>query len=302
MHILDVLLDPILPVFAIMAFGFFMGRTGKTSVDDARVLNRFALSVLLPIFIFGVIAHAPIRSFSPVPLLVYGGAEIVVFALGFALALRVFRCDPAEALLLAFAGIFSNTALYILPMSVMLYGKENVLPITAQVTFDSVITMAAAMIAVQAVSQRQIAVTTVLRNIARTPMLQAMFAGTMVSLIGIHIPAPLETFLTFAGTAAAPVALFALGVALSQTRFRPDAAVTSIAAIKLLVFPAAVWVGLQAMTPNDTGRALYQLAAAGPSGAMAFSFALLYGVRTDRIAQIIVWTSVLSLISLAILA
>jgi len=35
---------------------------------------------------------------------------------------------------------------------------------------------------------------------------------------------------------------------------------------------------------------------------MAFSLALLYGVRTDAIAQVIIWTSVLSLFSLAYLA
>ena len=35
---------------------------------------------------------------------------------------------------------------------------------------------------------------------------------------------------------------------------------------------------------------------------MAFSLALLHGVRTDAIAPVIVWTSTLSLISLAWLA
>jgi len=46
----------------------------------------------------------------------------------------------------------------------------------------------------------------------------------------------------------------------------------------------------------------FTLNSAGPSGAMAFSLALLYGVRTDAIAQVIIWTSVLSLFSLAYLA
>ncbi|OSP53699.1 hypothetical protein BV911_16545 [Pseudoruegeria sp. SK021] len=299
---IDVLIDPILPVFAILAFGFGMGRTGKTSQDDARVLNKFSLSVLLPIFLFGLIAHAPMHDFSLPPVLIYGAAELVVFAAAFALALGVFKCQPGEAVLLAFAGIFTNTALYILPISVILYGKDNILPITAQVTYDSVVTMAAAMIAVQAISQGKVSLSAILLRIAGTPMLQAVAAGTVVALLGLRIPAPIETFITFAGTAAAPVALFALGVAMSGTKFKLDAAVASFSAIKLVIFPIAVWGGLQLLVPSDPGRALYQLAAAGPSGAMAFSFALLYGVRTDRIAQVIVWTSVGSLITLAFLA
>lgn len=47
---------------------------------------------------------------------------------------------------------------------------------------------------------------------------------------------------------------------------------------------------------------LYILASAGPSGVMAFSLALLYSVRTDAIMQVTVWTSVLTLATLAFLA
>ena len=41
------------------------------------------------------------------------------------------------------------------------------------------------------------------------------------------------------------------------------------------------------------------LSAAGPSGAMAFALAVLHGVRTDQIAPVIIWTSAISIISLA---
>ncbi|MEH6724783.1 MAG: AEC family transporter, partial [Hyphomicrobiales bacterium] len=79
MEILQVLSDPILPVFAIMAFGFGMGRAGKSSVDDARLLNRFAMSILLPIFVFGLIANTSIQSFSLAPILIYLLTQIVIF-------------------------------------------------------------------------------------------------------------------------------------------------------------------------------------------------------------------------------
>jgi hypothetical protein len=44
------------------------------------------------------------------------------------------------------------------------------------------------------------------------------------------------------------------------------------------------------------------LNSAGPSGAMAFALAMIHKVNTDKIAPVIVWTSMLSLISLAYLA
>jgi predicted permease len=116
------------------------------------------------------------------------------------------------------------------------------------------------------------------------------------------VPAPLATFTAFNGAAAGPVALFALGVALSQTRFVWSHLVAIFATIKLVIFPLAVWAALALTLPPEVETAQFLLSAAGPSGAMAFSLAMLYGVRTEAIAQIIVWTSVLSLISLAALA
>ena len=56
-----------------------------------------------------------------------------------------------------------------------------------------------------------------------------------------------------------------------------------------------------AVSPGWTPQSQqFILAAAGPAGAMAFSMALLYDVRADRIAQIIVGTSALTLLSLAL--
>lgn len=300
--VLAVLADPILPVFAILAFGFAMGRTGNADVADARVINRFAMSVLLPIMIFGLIASAPIHSFSLLPVALYLACEATLFALGFWLARRVFGRDPAEAVLLGFCGIFANNAFYVLPISILLYGPGNVLPVTSIVTLDAIVAFAGAMLALQVIALGQATPLGIARVIARTPLFYAVLAGTAVALAGVAIPDPVQTFIDFNGVAAAPVALFALGVVLAETRFRADPAVATFVGVKLFVFPAAVWAVMAVAAADDPGRPLFVLGAAGPSGAMAFSMALLHGVRTDTIAPIIVWTSVFSLVSLAVLA
>ncbi len=302
MHVLNVLLDPILPVFAIMAFGFAMGRVGRSSVEDARFLNRFALTILLPILVFGLIAESQILRFDALPLAIYAGVQVAVFTAGFLLAWTVLKRPLAEAVLLGFCGIFVNTVMYILPISILLYGEDNVLPAASIVTWDSTVTFAGAMIALQMIALGRVSLARIGLTIAKTPILQAIALGVVVSLAEISIPDPVRTFIQFSGAAAGPVALYALGVALSQTDFRPDRTVASFVAIKLLLFPAAIWFAMAQLAEDAQGRDLYQLISAGPSGAMAFSLALLYDVRSDAIAQIIVWTSLLSLVSLALLA
>ncbi len=100
-----------------------------------------------------------------------------------------------------------------------------------------------------------------------------------------------------------PLTLFALGVILSGHAIMPSPTVAGLSALKLFGFPLAVFAALTVFPAvTDQWHTLYILGAAGPSGAMAFSLAMLHGIRTDAIAPVVIWTSILSLVSLAVLA
>lgn len=303
MEVLAVLLNPILPVFAIMAGGFAAGRARWISLDEARIINRFAMTVLLPIFVFQLIALAPVAEFPLRQVALYAATEVVIFTLSFLLARHLFARDPAESVLLAFSCIFVNNALYVLPISVLLYGEGGVLPITATVTVDSIVTFSGAIIALQWIKEGRARPLRVARALGRTPLIWGIGSGLLVALSQVSLPPPIATFVAFNGAGAAPVALFALGVVLSQTRFRMDPVVVSFTCVKLVAFPGLVWLAFNATgLLAQPGNGQFLLASAGPAGAMGFSLALLHNVRTDAIAQVVVWTSVLSLISLAVLA
>lgn len=302
MQILDVLFDPILPVSAIMVLGFINGRSGSASVEDARAINRFAMSVLLPLLVFDLVANAPMIDFGLIPIATYAGTQMLIFALGYLLATRIFRREKGEAVLLAFCGIFANNAFYVLPIAVLIYGEGNVVPITAIITLDSTLTIGGTIIILQIISLGRAAPREVLRSVLGTPLIQAILLGTACRLLGISIPSPVNTFLDFCGAATAPAALYALGIVMSQARIRADPVVISFSAIKLLVFPGAIWLGLSLFAPDHNGLALYQLGSAGPAGVTGMSLALLYNISTDAIAPIIVWTSLLTLFTLAALA
>ncbi|WP_371157051.1 AEC family transporter [Jannaschia sp. 2305UL9-9] len=296
------LADPILPIFAILAFGFGLGRARLMSRDDARVINRFAMTVLVPIAVFGLLANAPVDSFAALPILLYSLTQAVIFGGGYLLARRLFAASPAEAVILAYAGIFANTLFYTLPISTLLFGADDILPVTMVVVLDSVVSFGGVMIILQIISDGRASPLSVVRIFARTPALLAIAAGTFAALLHLSLPDAVQTFVTFNGVAAAPVALFALGVILSGTRFRADGAVAVFSAIKLVALPVAVFAAMIAAgIAQDTAR-LFTFTAAGPAGAMALSLALLHGVPTDRVAQVLVWTCGLSLITMAVLA
>lgn len=299
---LAILTHDILPVFAMLALGFALGRAGKVSRDEAGAINRIAFLVLQPALIFPLIAGVDLSAFRLDALAIYAGCEALAFVVTLTTVRLFFDRPLAEAWLLAMAVVFVNSLLYIWPISYLLYGEAAALPITAIVVWDASVAFAFFIVSTDLIANRGAGTGAALKRVASNPILIAIVLGALVNLATLPVPVPLLTAMDFAGAGAAPLTLFALGVILSRQSIRPDGAVLWVTALKLLAFPALVLAGLTLVEAPDNWEPLFLLSAAGPSGAMAFALALLYGVRTASIAPVIIWTSVLSLISLAWLA
>ena len=93
-----------------------------------------------------------------------------------------------------------------------------------------------------------------------------------------------------------------LGGILSAHRLAPTKTICVVSAIKLFGLPALVVLLTLSGEWSTLWSQLLILNAAGPSGAMAFAIAMLYGVNTARIAPVIIWTSLISVLTLAWLA
>ena len=298
---LQVLTHNILPVFAMLALGFVLGRIKLVSGDEARTLNRIAFLVLQPPLILPLIAGIDLPSFDLGALTIYIACQVVTFTSSALAARYVFKRDLAESVLLGMAMIFINSLLYIWPIATLIYGTENALPITAIVAWDASVTFSAFIVAMELITGKTPPAQTA-KRIALNPILLSILAGLALNASGVALSVPLLTAAGFAGAAAAPLTLFALGVILSGHPLIPTRTVVSFSAMKLIGFPLMVWWAMSLLLPGNNWSGLFILTAAGPSGAMPFALALLYGVRSDTIAPVIIWTSALSLISLAYLA
>ncbi|WP_226782357.1 AEC family transporter [Oceaniglobus trochenteri] len=298
---LHVLTHNILPVFAMLALGFVMGRSGKASPGEARAINRIAFLVLQPPLIFLLITGLDLGTFDFGAIALYGLCQALGFALSYWVARAVFGRAHLEAWLLAMTVIFINTLLYIWPISLLIYGPEAALPVTAVVAWDSTFTFSFFIISMEIMAGNR-ASGGALRRVSGNPIILAILIALAINLSGLSLPQPVLTAAEFAGAGAAPLTLFALGVILSGHPVRPTPVILAFSALKLVAFPALIWAALVVVSPGNTWQDLVVLTAAGPSGAMAFALAMLYGVRTDSIAPVIIWTSLLSLFSLAYLA
>ncbi|RYH09184.1 AEC family transporter [Tropicimonas sp. IMCC6043] len=299
---LHVLTQDILPVFSMLALGFLLGRTGKVSRAEAAAINRVAFLVLQPALIFPLMNGLDWTLFRLDAIGLYAGSQVILFAVAFLVGHVLLRRDVIEAWLLAMATIFVNSLLYIWPISALIYGDAAVLPVTGVVAWDTAVSFSFFIVTTDLLVNRGSAPGKSALRIVTNPVLIAIVLGSLGNALGLTTPTPVLTAMDFAGSAAAPLTLFALGVILSGQTLTPTPTVSAISALKLLAFPALVWAVLHLGERPADWNAMLVLCAAGPSGAMAFSLAMLHGVRTDQIAPVIIWTSALSLITLAWLA
>lgn len=297
-------LNPVLPVFAVLGLGMVLARRGVFDAAGAAQLNRFVFFIGVPALMFGLLSRVDIDGFEPRVLAAYFGSELLVYALGAGVARWLLRRGWRESLLLGMTACFVNHVFFVLPIAQLLHGDAAAAPIAGIIAVDSSVIFCGHVIGLELAAQGTGSVRQIARRLISHPMLLGIAAGLAVNLLGVPVHPGIRTFVGFTGTAAAPVALFALGVVLwSHGALRRDGAALSIAAIKVGLHPLlafallAPWVGVP---PAWRDSAL--LVAAGPCGAMPFVLALHYGVPSASIARAVVYSTLASLLTLSLIA
>ena len=149
----------------------------------------------------------------------------------------------------------------------------------------------------------------VLTMLLKHPLLQAIVAGVGVNLLGIPLHAGINTFASFVGAAASPVALFALGIILVSSAAQGlDKAALVVTGLKVVAHPLLAWVLFSSLSfsaaalANPAWISSALLVAAGPCGAMPFVLALQYRIPVATIARAIAYSTLISLVTLAWMA
>lgn len=299
---LTTLANPILPVFAILALGYVLHRSGLFDVPIAQAINKFVFFVATPALVFSIISGAPIGRFDLRALGVYFGAQVFVYVGTTLFMYRVLGREKGEALLLGMTATFVNHVFFVLPIVERVYGVTAAQPIAGIVLVDVGFWFCGTVLAVDLMQAQNPSPLKVVKLLIKNPFLIAATLGVLAWAAEPMIPEGVFTYATFAGGAAAPTALFALGIILASNPVHPVGTATwAVVVAKIVIHPALVFVftSLTILTPGWGDIAL--LVAAGPCGAMPFVIALQYGIRTETIAKAVLVSTLFSLLTLSVL-
>lgn len=301
-------LDLALPFFGLIALGFFCGRQFSLPEAGLQWLNIFIVYVALPSLFFSLIAATPVADLANGHfILATTATTATIFAVSLVVGLVATGGKIAESAIQGAAGAYSNVGYMGPGLTIAALGTAAVAPTALICVFDNVFLFSALplLMALSGREKRSRRATLLLaaKRIFTHPFILAAVAGLSVAMTQATLPVTIGRMLGLLQNAAAPCALFAMGVTVALRPIkRVSLEMPVLLAIKLVVHPLLVWVVLS--LAGDFGRVwtlTAVLMAALPPALNVFVMASQYQTYVERASAIILLGTLMSVLTITLL-
>ena len=294
-----------LPFFGLIFIGFDCGKIKQIPDTALAWMNFFIVYVALPALFYRIIAQTPLEQLARVDyVLATTSATFVAFAISFAIGMAIRRGDIAESTIAGLAGGYGNIGYMGPGLALATLGPQAAVPVALIFCFDTLLlfTLVPFLMAIAKPQQVSLAATAleVVKRIVLHPLMIATALGVASAAIQFQPPVALDRLLQFLHNAAAPCALFTLGVtvALRPLKKMPWE-VPPLALMKLVVHPLLIFVMLWLFGPFDrlwSESAL--LLAALPPALNVFVFARQYDTWVEQASSAVLVGTLVSVFTL----
>ena len=296
----------ILPVFIIIAIGYFANVTKIISNTGNSALTKFSQRIALPIMLFLNVSDLDLEKVLNTDLLLsFYLSAMFCFVLGTLGGLYFFSKSLSDSISIGFCCLFSNSLLLGLPITELAFGTEalrfNFIIISFHAPFCYLIGILAMEISLSEASNKLKIIKKTFFTMFSNPLALGIVLGFFSNTTGLKIPMYFEDALQLISVAGIPVALFALGGVLTQFNLLgniPEAFMISI--ISLILHPILVITlgnHIFVLSQQELKSAL--ITAAMAPGINAFIFATMYKKSTALIANTIIFSTAISVITAA---
>ena len=250
-------LDLALPFFGLIGLGYICGRLFDFGEEGLAWVNVFIVYVALPCLFFVLISKTPVRellNFSFI--LCTAGATITAFVMAFGIGMYASNNDIPEASIQAVAGSYANIGYMGPGLTLATLGAAAAAPVALIFVADTIFLFSALplLMAVGRSDGQGVVRTawTAMLRIVTHPFNVATFIAVTAAAYGWQPPPAIGKIASMLTSAAAPSALFALGVTVALRpikRVAPE--LPALLAIKLIAHPVIVYLLLSAVGGFD---------------------------------------------------
>jgi malonate transporter len=294
----------VLPFFGLILLGYVVARF--TSQPDGAMgwLNVFIIYVSLPALFFKLLSTTPVEEFKRADFLVTTTyVAFIIFALIFAIGLLLRRDNIGNATIQGLAGAYGNIGYMGPGMALLAFGEAAAVPVALIFCVENIMhfTVAPLMMAFTGKDKTSIRALAlkVIKNIAFHPFIIATFFGVMAAIYQVDLPDAADNTINILAQAAAPCALFAMGVTLALRPLkRIPIEVSYIVPIKLILFPLLTFVALSWIGNFDPiWVQVAVLMASLPTATNVFVIGQQYGYWIQRASACILITTIFSVVT-----
>jgi predicted permease len=298
----------VIPFFGLILVGYVVARLTRQPLEALGWMNTFVIYVALPALFFQLLAKTPIEQLGAWGY-IFGSvlSTYAVFTIMFAGSVLAARGGIAEATIKGLAASYGNIGYMGPGLALLAFGDEAAVPVALIFCFENIVHFAVApmMMALSGGREEPPArlALEVARKIALHPFIIATALGVAAAALSLQPPMPVERLLDYLSRAAAPCALFAMGVTLALRPLRRmPAEIAPITALKLVVHPVLCYVVLSWV--GDYPRVWVfsaVLLASLPTATNVFVIAQQYGVWVERASASILVTTCASVLTVTAL-
>ncbi len=286
------LLEVVLPVFAVVAVGAWVGRRFDLQVGP---INRLAIYAAVPALAFRTMAGIEM-AWGPALHLV-GGYLAFLVAMGALAGLIGRRWRPSRRRTLIGTSVFGNAANLNLPVALFAFGQAGL--------DRALVLYVVTALSLFGLGPLLLGRATGLRTAARTalgfPVLWASILGLAVNANGVALPVGAARAVDLLADAAVPVVLLSLGVHMARSvHWRPSGRAWAAVAVKLLLGPlVATAVGI-AVGLGGLDLAVLVVLGAMPTAINAAMLAVEFGGEAEQVGEAVVTGTAMALLTLPI--
>lgn len=263
-------LNATLPLFLIIALGYFLKRLHLTTPEFVRVADKLVFKVTLPVMLFLEIAGMDFSQGFDWKFCVFCAGVTTVMFLGTWGLSALFLKDKSQVGSFAMCSVRCSAAILGAGLATNIYGDVGLVPLMIVAAIPLFNVYSVIMLTVSGEhatgSTGGALVKKVLRGVVTNPIILGILAGLPFALFSIPLPTFIIKTADGIGSLTTPLALLVIGagfdfnVAVTRLKLSVVASVIKLVLLPAVFLPLAVWMGFR-----DTALIAIFIMLAGPT-------------------------------------
>ena len=300
---IQLLINSFLPVALLILLGYVSAKKLIFKYEDALSIIKYIGVIAVPALTLKMTVSISFSNVNWLLISSYIISELIIYLAAIFIAKYFLNLKWNESILIGMASSFANHLLFVYPIALNEYGPELIDPIIAIIGFD-VAFLVVNLIILDFIKYKNLELShIVFKQLSNLPLL-AVLAGLFIVFLDFNLPLSIERALNFISGSAAPCALFAAGIILSQKIEKIDLKISNlIIGFKILLHPLIAILVMWNL--NEIEFSISEttiMVAAAPVGLMALVFSTQYDVNPNAITRALLISTLLSIISIPLVS